>query len=107
MAKRGRKRKNRGSSAKGEQDAMKAESMATEEMEKHLVSNEIKKGVPHAPHRALLYACGLSKEMMDKPFIGIASSFSDIPDATSFYQLRLIRVKNDINIEPIMDYVGG
>lgn len=41
-------------------------------------SDTIKKGVSRAPHRALLYATGVSKKNIDKPFIGIASSFSDI-----------------------------
>lgn len=41
-------------------------------------SNEIKKGIARAPHRGLLYATGVSKEGMKKPFIGIASSFSDL-----------------------------
>ncbi len=41
-------------------------------------SDNIKKGIAHAPHRALLYAAGVSKKSMDRPFIGIASSFSDL-----------------------------
>ncbi|MEW6040709.1 MAG: dihydroxy-acid dehydratase [Elusimicrobiota bacterium] len=43
-----------------------------------LHSNEIKKGVVRAPHRALLYSTGLTKKCLEKPFIGIASSFSDL-----------------------------
>lgn len=41
-------------------------------------SNEIKKGTHRTPHRALIYATGVSKNQMNKPFIGIASSFSDL-----------------------------
>ncbi len=41
-------------------------------------SNEIKKGTHRTPHRALIYATGVSKDQMSKPFIGIASSFSDL-----------------------------
>ena len=41
-------------------------------------SNVIKEGISKAPHRALLYATGVSKEGMKRPFIGIASSFSDL-----------------------------
>lgn len=41
-------------------------------------SNEIKEGINKAPHRALLYATGVSKKAIEKPFIGIASSFSDL-----------------------------
>lgn len=41
-------------------------------------SDAIKEGMAHAPHRALLYAGGLSDKNIKKPFIGIASSFSDL-----------------------------
>ncbi len=41
-------------------------------------SDEIKKGIARAPHRGLLYGAGVTKEGMKKPFIGIASSFSDL-----------------------------
>jgi dihydroxy-acid dehydratase len=41
-------------------------------------SDKIKKGVDRAPHRALLYATGIPKSEMNKPFIGVASSFTDI-----------------------------
>ena len=43
-----------------------------------LRSDIIKKGIERAPHRALLRACGLSEEDMDKPLIGIANSYIDI-----------------------------
>ncbi len=41
-------------------------------------SDILKTGVEHAPHRALLYAGGLSDKNIEKPFIGIASSFTDL-----------------------------
>ncbi len=41
-------------------------------------SDEIKKGVHRTPHRALLYGTGMSNKQIDKRFIGIASSFSDL-----------------------------
>ncbi len=41
-------------------------------------SDIIKQGRERAPHRSLLYACGLSREEMSRPFIAVASSFSDI-----------------------------
>lgn len=41
-------------------------------------SEEIKKGTAKAPHRSLLYALGLSKEDMGKPFIGVISSYNEI-----------------------------
>jgi len=37
-----------------------------------------KKGIERAPHRALMYATGVRKEDLNKPFIGIASSFTDL-----------------------------
>ena len=41
-------------------------------------SDNIKKGLAKTPHRGLLMATGVSKKMMKAPFIGIASSFSDL-----------------------------
>lgn len=41
-------------------------------------SRKIKEGVERVPHRALLYATGIPKSEMKKPFIGIATGFTDI-----------------------------
>ena len=41
-------------------------------------SDNIKKGIDRAPHRALLHATGVTPNQLKKPFIGIASSFSDL-----------------------------
>lgn len=41
-------------------------------------SDAIKKGIERAPHRSLLYALGCTPAEMDKPFIGIINSFSEI-----------------------------
>jgi dihydroxy-acid dehydratase len=41
-------------------------------------SDRIKKGLERVPHRALLYATGLDKKDLNRPFIGIASSFTDL-----------------------------
>ena len=41
-------------------------------------SDNIKKGIQRAPHRSLLRACGLKGDDFEKPFIGIANSFTDI-----------------------------
>ena len=41
-------------------------------------SDRIKKGIDRAPHRGLLYSVGLTQNQLEKPFIGIASSFSDL-----------------------------
>ena len=41
-------------------------------------SDVIKKGIERAPHRSLLYAIGCTRAEMDKPFIGVINSFSEI-----------------------------
>jgi len=41
-------------------------------------SDKIKKGLERAGNRSLLYATGLTKSQLNKPFIGVASSFTDI-----------------------------
>ncbi len=41
-------------------------------------SRIIKEGIERVPHRALLYATGLPKSELKKPFIGVATSFTDI-----------------------------
>jgi len=41
-------------------------------------SDKIKKGLERVPHRALLHATGLSRKDLERPFIGIASSFTDL-----------------------------
>lgn len=38
----------------------------------------MKKGADRVPHRALLYATGVPKDGIKKPFIGVASSFTDL-----------------------------
>ncbi|HOW42213.1 MAG TPA: dihydroxy-acid dehydratase [Candidatus Omnitrophota bacterium] len=41
-------------------------------------SDTIKKGLERVPHRALLHATGLSRKDLERPFIGVASSFTDL-----------------------------
>ena len=41
-------------------------------------SDVIKRGIERAPHRSLLRAVGCTRADMDKPFIGIINSFSEI-----------------------------
>ncbi|MCL1911941.1 MAG: dihydroxy-acid dehydratase [Endomicrobia bacterium] len=41
-------------------------------------SDQIKKGAVRAPNRCLLYSTGISPRDLGKPFIGIASSFTDL-----------------------------
>jgi len=41
-------------------------------------SDKIKKGLERMPNRALLYGTGLSPSHIERPFIGLASSFTDL-----------------------------
>ncbi len=41
-------------------------------------SDAIKRGIERAPHRSLLHAVGVTRAEMDKPFVGIVNSFSEI-----------------------------
>ncbi len=41
-------------------------------------SDAAKKGIERAPHRSLLYAVGCSREDMEKPFIGVVNSFTEV-----------------------------
>jgi dihydroxy-acid dehydratase len=43
-----------------------------------LRSDAVKVGVERAPHRALLKALGIANEDMDKPFIGVVNSFTNV-----------------------------
>ncbi len=47
-------------------------------MKKSMRSSRIKEGLERVPHRALLYATGIPRTEIDKPFIGVATSFTDI-----------------------------
>ncbi|MEE9165318.1 MAG: dihydroxy-acid dehydratase [Nitrospinota bacterium] len=52
-------------------------------------SDKIKKGLERAPHRSLLFATGLPREEIDKPFIGLISSFTDsVPGHIGFRDLE-------------------
>jgi len=57
-------------------------------------SDAVKKGVERAPHRSLLQALGCTRADMDKPFIGIVNSFSEI-------------VPGHMNLRDIADAVKG
>lgn len=57
-----------------------------------MYSNSIKCGANNAPHRALFHALGLTKEEMERPLIGIVSSYNEI-------------VPGHMNIDKIVDAV--
>ena len=41
-------------------------------------SDNVKKGIQQAPHRSLFNALGMTKEEMERPLVGIVSSYNDI-----------------------------
>ncbi len=41
-------------------------------------SDRIKKGIERAPHRALMYATGITRSGLGKPLIGVATSWNDL-----------------------------
>ncbi|MEA4934948.1 MAG: dihydroxy-acid dehydratase [Lawsonibacter sp.] len=41
-------------------------------------SDVVKKGIPAAPNRSLLYALGYTKEELERPLIGVACSYNEI-----------------------------
>jgi len=52
-------------------------------------SDRIKRGVERTPNRALLYATGLTEGHLNRPFIGIASSYTDlVPGHVDMRQLE-------------------
>jgi len=54
-----------------------------------LRSDRIKKGLERAPHRSLLFATGITRSELDKPMIGVATSFTDlIPGHTGMRDLE-------------------
>ncbi|MGQ9478619.1 MAG: dihydroxy-acid dehydratase [Thermoproteota archaeon] len=55
-------------------------------------SDAIKKGVDRAPHRSLLYAVGLKKEDLSKPFIAIVNSYTNIVPG----HIHLDRLASDV-----------
>jgi len=70
-------------------------------------SDEIKKGVERIPHRALLYATGLKKDDFKKPFVGIASSFTDlIPGHINMRALES-RIKDGIRAAGGVPFIFG
>lgn len=43
-----------------------------------MISEKVTKGAERAPHRSLFYAAGFTEEELQKPLIGVVSSFSEI-----------------------------
>ena len=47
-------------------------------LERKMRSDRIKKGIERAPNRALLFATGITRKEIEKPLIGVATSFTDL-----------------------------
>jgi len=41
-------------------------------------SDAVKRGIERAPHRSLLHALGVTSAEMDKPFVGVVNSFTEV-----------------------------
>ena len=41
-------------------------------------SDNVKKGIQQAPHRSLFYALGYTPEELERPLVGIVSSWNEI-----------------------------
>lgn len=41
-------------------------------------SDSVKKGMQQAPHRSLFNALGMTEEEMERPLVGIVSSYNEI-----------------------------
>ena len=41
-------------------------------------SDVVRKGMQQAPHRSLFHALGMTKEEMERPLVGIISSYNEI-----------------------------
>ena len=68
-------------------------------------SDQVKKGVERAPNRALLYSTGITRDSLNKPFIGIASSYTDI--VPGHVGMRELGRDFDLAEEPLWTDSGG
>ena len=56
-------------------------------------SDNVKKGMQQAPHRSLFNALGFTEEEMNKPMVGIVSSYNEI-------------VPGHMNLDKIVNEIG-
>ena len=57
-------------------------------------SDNVKKGMQQAPHRSLFHALGFTREEMDKPLVGIVSSYNEIVPG----HMNLDKIVNDVKM---------
>lgn len=48
-------------------------------------SDVVRKGMQQAPHRSLFHALGMTKEEMERPLVGIISSYNEIVPGISIW----------------------
>lgn len=65
-------------------------------------SDNVKKGVQQAPHRSLFNALGYTKEELDRPLIGIVSSYNEIVPG----HMNLDKIVNAVKMGAAIAEVG-
>jgi len=70
-------------------------------------SDQVKKGIERTPHRALLFATGLKRPDMNKPFIGIASAFTDLIPGHIHMRTLEVHIKDGIRQEGGVPFIFG
>jgi dihydroxy-acid dehydratase len=68
-------------------------------------SDEIKKGINRAPHRSLLYAVGLERGDLEKPFIAVVNSYTNIVPGHVHLNLLVDEVSRGIREEGGVPFV--
>ena len=63
-----------------------------------LKSRQVTQGVERAPHRSLFYAMGYTKEELDRPLIGVVSSYSEIDPGHSHLDKNAEAVKTGVRV---------
>ena len=58
-------------------------------------SDSVTKGMQQAPHRSLFNALGMTKEELDRPLIGIVSSYNEIVPG----HMNLDKIVNAVKME--------
>lgn len=59
-------------------------------------SEAVKKGIERAPHRSLIHALGVSPEEINRPFIGVVNSFTEVVPGHTHLAKLAVAVKSGI-----------
>lgn len=71
--------------------------MSPKKIQLKLPSRHVTEGPDRAPHRALLYAMGLSKEEINQPFVGVASCWNEAAPCNISLMRQAQAVKAGVN----------